>query len=319
MYALGGLLFAAQFLNTRVNFPRWHHGILRLSAIVAASLVLLPMLGYKSAQMATAFTFVVVFCTIMPVLGVLSYRSGYKPAKYFLYGASVAMTGAFFTDLSVAGVLTFNELSYRASELGMMLDAVLFSLALAYQYRTIQEEKVRAEALARIDPLTSLNNRRAFYEEARTYWNASMRKKRDAAVILLDVDHFKHVNDTYGHDKGDDVLVAISVVLAQSARESDVVARWGGEEFILFLPETSCAEAVLMAERLRLAISQASVDSLGTNISFTASFGVAQRTATTTTIDELIAHADKLLYLSKSAGRNRVSASSDKNEAANPR
>ncbi len=311
MYALGGLLFAAQFLNTRVNFPRWHQGILRLSAIVVASLVLLPMMGYKSIQMATAFTFVFVFCAIMPVLGVLSYRSGYKPAKYFLYGASVAMTGAFFTDLSVAGVLTFNELTYRASELGMMLDAILFSLALAYQYRTIQEEKVRAEAIARIDPLTGLNNRRAFYEVSKPYWNATVRKNRDASVILLDVDHFKRINDTYGHDKGDRVLVAIAVVLAQSARESDVVARWGGEEFILFLPETSRAEAALTAERLRMAIAQASVEMTNESISFTASFGVAQRSVTTTTIDDLIAQADKLLYFAKSTGRNKVSTNLD--------
>lgn len=309
MYALGGLLFAAQFLNTRVNFPRWHKGIIQLSILVVASLVILPLLGHKAAQMSMAFTFVFVFCAVMPILGVLSYRSGYKPAKYFLSGASIAMTGAFCTDLSVAGVLPFNEFTYRASELGMMLDAILFSLALAYQYRIIQEEKLRAEGLARTDPLTGLNNRRAFHEMSKAYWNSAIRNNRDASVILLDVDHFKRINDTYGHDIGDKVIVAISSVLAQSARGSDVVARWGGEEFILFLPETSCAEAVILAERLRVAISQIRLDHQGGYISFTASFGVAHRAGISTTIDELIAHADKLLYCSKSDGRNKVSSS----------
>jgi diguanylate cyclase (GGDEF)-like protein len=308
MYALGGLLFAAQFLNTRVNFPRWHKSIIWLSFLVVVSLVILPIMGLKSAQMAMAFTFVFVFCAIMPVLGVISLRSGYMPARYFLYGASVAMTGAFFTDLSVAGVLPFNELTYRASELGMMVDAILFSLALAYQYRIIQEEKVRAEGLARIDPLTGLCNRRAFYEITKTYWNSAIRNDRDATVVMLDVDHFKHVNDTYGHDNGDKVLIAIASVLTQSARESDVVARWGGEEFILFLPETSCAEAIILAERLRVSISQLRVDYQGGCISFTSSFGVAQRTDAFTTIDELIVLADKLLYLSKKEGRNIVSS-----------
>ena len=163
-----------------------------------------------------------------------------------------------------------------------------------------------AELLARTDHLTGLNNRRAFYEIAAPIWSSGLRSNRDVSVILLDIDHFKTLNDNYGHAFGDKVLGLVASVLKASAREGDVVARWGGEEFILLLPETNLKAAMALAERLRLSISGMRIDHGRTPLSITASFGVVQRSESCVTVDELTSRADKCLYQAKSDGRNRV-------------
>ena len=307
IYGMSGFLFASSFMNTRINFPRMHRAIIRTSAFFALLLLVLFVMGENVLHMKTAFVFGVVFPMLMLLLGVLAIRSGYKPAWYFLFGAIAAMTGALLTTLAVSGIIAFNVYTYRAVEVGMLADAVLLALALAYQFRVNQTEKLVAERMARIDPLTGLNNRRAFYEVTKPIWGNALRNRRDVSVILFDIDKFKTINDNYGHAAGDEVLVAIASMLAQSAREGDVVARWGGEEFILFLPETNLDAAIAMAERLRVAISEKRMMHAKGEISFTASFGVAQRSESCASIEELTSVADKCLYQSKHEGRNRVS------------
>lgn len=124
---------------------------------------------------------------------------------------------------------------------------------------------------------------------------------------MIDIDMFKEINDKHGHACGDKVLIALASILAKSARNGDVQARWGGEEFILFLPETNLDQAVAMAERLRVAISGMRMVYQSETIYFTASFGVAQRAANDSSLDALISAADECLYRSKRDGRNRVS------------
>lgn len=308
LYGITGLLFAASFLDTRSNFPRMHRTAIWICAGFALLLLALFMLGSNAWHMAVAFVFVSVFSGLMIFLGVLAVRSGYKPARYFLFGAIAAMTGALLTDLSVAGLITYNTFTYRAVEIGMMIDATLLALALAYQFRVGQKEKFQAELMARVDPLTGLNNRRAFYEITKPIWSNALRNDRDVSVILLDIDQFKQINDSYGHAYGDEVLITVASILIRSAREGDALVRWGGEEFILFLPETNLEAAIALAERLRMAISDMRVAHPNGKISFTASFGVAQRMAQTTSLEELTSVADHLLYQSKHEGRNRVSS-----------
>jgi diguanylate cyclase (GGDEF)-like protein len=200
---------------------------------------------------------------------------------------------------------------------GEVGDAFLDALRLRFdKERVIQELLVQqsianqarsdAELLARTDHLTGLNNRRAFYEIAGPVWSTELRSNRDVSVILLDIDHFKALNDNYGHAFGDEVLGLVASVLKVSAREGDVVARWGGEEFILFLPETNLTAAMVLAERLRVSISEMRIDYGQTPLSVTASFGVVQRAEVCLTVDELTSRADKCLYQAKSDGRNRV-------------
>jgi len=302
-----GLQFAASFLDTPNNFPRLHRMVIWICVLFALLLLATFLFNYNAAGLAVAFLFVFIFSCLMILLGVLSVRSGHKPARYFLFGAIAAMAGALMTDLSVAGFIPYNEFTYRAVEIGMLIDASVLALALAYQFRVGQQEKFQAELMARVDPLTGLNNRRAFYQIAKPVWSTALRNKRDISVIGVDIDRFKRINDTHGHACGDEVLVAAAAVLARSARDGDVLARWGGEEFILLLPETDLDAAIALAERLRTLISGMRLSYQGKEIRFTASFGVVQRTAQCLSMDEIISAADDRLYQSKREGRNRVS------------
>ena len=306
LYGASGLVFAIRFLDLRVYFPRVRKAVIGFCATFGILLAAAILLGNQKVALLAAFAFAFLFSVVMLLLGIISVRAGQKPAKYFLIAALSAMVGALLTTLSVWGFIPHNSWTFRAVEIGMQLDATLLALALAYQLRMGQEERIRAERLAQLDPLTGLNNRRAFYDKTSPLWSNAIRHGHHASVMLLDIDLFKRINDTCGHAHGDEVLNATAAILRHSIRLGDVLARWGGEEFIVFLPETDQAEAAMLAERLRAAIAGMRV-AHGTGASaVTASFGIAQKERAHLTLDDLIASADECLYQSKQQGRNRV-------------
>lgn len=306
MYAASGLFFGLSFLNTRLHFPRLHKAVLGLVAAVGVLLTLTILFNDQRDALLLAFAFVCLFTAIMLGLGVVAVRASVQAARYFLLAAFAAMVGAALTALAVWGMIPFNEWTFRAADMGLMLDATLLALALSYQFRRGLVEKSQAEALARVDPLTGVNNRRAFTDISVPMWHFAQRHHCHLSVILLDLDHFKRVNDQHGHSFGDEVLRATARILAQSIRDHDVLARWGGEEFILLLPETQLEEAVGLAERLRSVIADNVVSQKGVQLNVTASFGVVERAEKHLNLEDLIAAADFYLYQSKGLGRNRV-------------
>jgi len=306
LYGVSGLLFASRFLDLREYFPRIHKAVIAYCAAFGVFLAAAILLGSQKHALLAAFSFVFLFTGIMLVLGVLSVRAGQKPARYFLVAAFAGMVGAVLTTLSTWGFIPHNSWTFRAVEIGMMVDATLLALALAYQLRVGQEEKLRAERLAQLDPLTGLNNRRAFYDKTSPLWAHVNRHGHVASVMLLDIDHFKQLNDHYGHAHGDEVLKVLANILRHSVRQGDVLARWGGEEFIVFLPETGQEAALSLAERLRTEFGETPVQHAAGATLVTASFGIAEKTDHHLTLDALIAAADECLYQSKQNGRNRV-------------
>ncbi|TNC99440.1 MAG: diguanylate cyclase/phosphodiesterase with PAS/PAC sensor(s) [Gallionellaceae bacterium] len=163
------------------------------------------------------------------------------------------------------------------------------------------------ERHAHIDVLTGLNNRRYFFELAEQELARSKRYGAPLVVLMLDVDHFKLANDTYGHHVGDMVLQKLSEVCVQTLRAIDILGRIGGEEFAFLLPETLSGQALEVAERLRLAVAGATVIlETGKSVHFTVSIGVAQLAATDTKIEDMLNRADIALYSAKSTGRDRV-------------
>ena len=305
-YGASGLGFALSFLRTRTYFPRAHKAVLGFLAAAFLLLLVTVVLERQREALVVAFTFVTLFTAIMLWLGLLAAHAGQKPARYFLLAAICAMAGAAVTALATWGLIPFGTWTFRAVEIGMLLDATLLALALTYQFRVGQVDKLHAQKLATLDPLTGINNRRAFYDKAAPIWSSALRREHDLSVILLDIDHFKRINDAYGHGCGDDVLAATAKVLTRSIRDQDVVARWGGEEFILLLPETGHRDAVALAERLRVAIAGVHLPHFDVDIAPTASFGVAQRQAQHRNLDALISSADRCLYHAKDLGRDRV-------------
>jgi len=177
---------------------------------------------------------------------------------------------------------------------GVVINAVDLS-----DHQQMQEELRR---LSQTDALTRVFNRGKFVELADREIQRVGRHYTDLACILLDIDHFKRVNDTYGHDAGDRVLVEVAQALNATIRVTDSLARWGGEEFILLLPFTSGSQAVFLGEKLRLRIQGIHVDPVP-NVS--ASFGVAQYRLGEG-LDAWFKRADEALYRAKEGGRNRV-------------
>ncbi len=306
LYGLSGLLFALRFLDMRRGFPRVYLAVIAFMSVFSGIMLLALLLGHQAHALLAAFTFVFLFTLIMPALGVLAMRAGQKPARYFLLASLAAMLGAVLTTLTVWGLVPYSIWGFRAVDVGILLDATLLALALAARFRIGQEEKLSAERLARIDPLTGIDNRRAFYDKSTPVWQLALRHQRNLALILLDIDQFKKINDTHGHACGDEALVATARAIMKTIRQQDVAARWGGEEFILLLPETDLQEATALAERLRGAIAAVRIPHADQEVSFTASFGVAQREDHHTTLAALISAADHYLYQAKETGRNKV-------------
>lgn len=188
---------------------------------------------------------------------------------------------------------------------------VRMEIATDITQRKLAEEKLkaakdRAEELASKDELTGLDNRRAFFEQGYRIFKQAVRFKHPVSVIMMDIDHFKNVNDSYGHSVGDKVLQAVAEHLQSMVREIDIVARIGGEEFAFILPETAIDEAVNLAERLRLKIAEARVLHEEKQIKITASFGVSSKPVENETLETMLTRADDALFMAKKKGRNQV-------------
>jgi two-component system, cell cycle response regulator len=158
---------------------------------------------------------------------------------------------------------------------------------------------------AHIDPLTGLPNRRALMERLQQEWSRMKRHGMPFSFIMADVDHFKKVNDTYGHLVGDQLLKEVAQVFAKQCRTVDTPARYGGEEFAIVVPHETTESAVCLAERCRKNIEKISIPVDGKEVRATVSFGIAETTGLTAP-ETLIQHADKALYAAKVAGRNKV-------------
>lgn len=160
--------------------------------------------------------------------------------------------------------------------------------------------------LARTDALTGLANRRAFDEAMKTEFLRCQRLRCQAALLMIDIDHFKEINDAYGHDAGDRALVALAATLKSMARATDLPARFGGEEFVVVLPGTALVGGLEMAERMRLAIAQIGNVVLSQPFTFTVSIGVTSFLPEDRDWSEAVARADRAMYRAKALGRNRV-------------
>jgi diguanylate cyclase (GGDEF)-like protein len=176
-------------------------------------------------------------------------------------------------------------------------------------YGNVSELAHRADAMERlafIDGMTGVNNRRHFHTLADSEWSRHKRYARPLAVLMIDIDRFKAVNDTYGHDAGDEVIKAVAGVLQRNKRAHDILGRLGGEEFALLLIEANVDNAAAAAERLRRLVADCVITVHKRRIPVTVSIGLSVRRAEAGGLDELLKQADMALYEAKRTGRNRV-------------
>ncbi len=170
----------------------------------------------------------------------------------------------------------------------------------------LEEKNRELQELAYYDPLTGLPNRRFFLEHASLIFEEAKRYEKFLSLLIMDIDRFKKINDTYGHDVGDLVLKTFAGVLRGIVRKSDICARFGGEEFVILLPNTDLEGAKVLAERIRTTVAKNMVEHRSIVIVFTVSIGASQYRKGMQSIDELIKEADIALYRAKEGGRNRV-------------
>jgi diguanylate cyclase (GGDEF)-like protein len=238
--------------------------------------------------------------------------------------AAMLQTAAYFCFFYALGltqgnpqVLLSNRLNgIAACVMGWALSVMLWRKFCTLSLQQAQLEKANVELqtkqrelerLTRLDGLTGLFNRNTFVELTRQELDRAQRQGSDTALLLLDLDHFKRVNDTWGHPAGDAVLRNVAGVASRTVRSTDLVGRLGGEEFIVLLPSTSLEAARKIAEKLRQRLEASPTPWAPSPVTLTASIGVSGTTALEKrNFDSLYTEADKALYLAKTRGRNRV-------------
>lgn len=199
--------------------------------------------------------------------------------------------------ISIRNAQLYNTLEQRVAERTRELRQEI-------EERTRVQEELRV--LATTDSLTGASNRRRFLELAEQEYKRSRRYPSPLTAVMLDADNFKAINDSFGHDVGDEVLRALARVVASQLRVSEVFGRMGGEEFAIAMPSTDAQGAAIMAERLRQAVAALEVEARGEKVSFTISIGIAELTPADTSFASVLSRADAALYQAKTGGRNLV-------------
>lgn len=304
-----------------LNWQSYPQLLLNILVINDIALIASLALYFKTKRLKLA-GFVCILCALL--LDIMLIYSGGKEdtalywALFFplaAYSVSGVRLGSFFTLLMIttAVVLLYGVdivANYGEIEKSRFLMALFCISTLSFineyfrtrEYSETQNISLSYKKDANTDPLTGLPNRRFLESD---YVNNAVEKNEAFVVILADIDNFKRVNDSYGHDVGDEALIHCANIFSDNIRKSDLLCRYGGEEFLFCLPDTKTKQARIIAEKLRVSLEQSEFTSRdGTKISLTSSFGVASLAERT--FDDGIKTADKRLYKAKEQGRNQV-------------
>ncbi|NOR58318.1 MAG: diguanylate cyclase [Sulfurimonas sp.] len=244
----------------------------------------------------TTFTFI-----LLIYIAILTSRKGYSLATYYLFIMLIYIFTLILMTSVLLGDIENNHFNRYIFMFASYLEIILFSVILAKIYNTTKSQADR-------DPLTGLYNRRYFSNEADKNLVLSKKHKQSFCILMIDIDYFKSINDTYGHDTGDKILIQLSYKLVELSRAQDIVSRHGGEEFIMLLPDTTTKEATIIANRIREGIEDMEIitDSQKV-INITVSIGVSQSVFDDNVgIEKIILDADINLYQAKETGRNKV-------------
>ena len=302
-YLFNAVRFTIEFLNTQLYLPRLYRSRKYIYGVLVGLAVIIVLIGDRSFAVMSQLVVLTSIAIWMLCIGILAYRNGDTLAKFFLPAILCGTGGATVSSLATWGLIPYSKWAFRGIEIGMVLEMSLLSISLAFNYKQVQQARRNAERDARLDPLTSLYNRRAFEDLVYPIWELGKRSNKFMSVMLIDIDWFKKVNDKYGHDMGDKVLQKVAEEIKGQVRGSDITFRWGGEEFLVFLPNTRAQYAKQIAENLRMHLFTHDINKL---LRVTVSIGVAGTSPGEEDINVLIKESDQALYLAKANGRNKV-------------
>lgn len=332
--------FSASFLDVQRHFPRlalFFKAYVWLGACVAAAAFLVSYSTLIRVGQGIALS----GCIVTLVGGAVCLRRGGSQARFFMLAWTTLLVGAVLYLMQNAGLIPTMFITEYGLQIGSAVEVLLFSFALAHRMKRLQEENVRIQRegaenlercvqqrteeldsalshlsdahqrlkdLSRIDGLTGIKNRACFNEQVGIEWQRGMRAGQALGLLVIDIDHFKRINDTFGHLNGDVCLKEVAHTLAHKVhRISDDAFRFGGEEFVVLLPNTDLDGARHMGEVMRAAVEALHITLNGDRLALTISVGVACMTPVPgTPVEELIDNADQALYQAKREGRNRV-------------
>ncbi|MFJ7918813.1 diguanylate cyclase [Lysinibacillus fusiformis] len=323
------LLFCLQFLELKKFLPSFHTIGKLLLWITICSLMasfILPDVAFINNF---TTTFAVVVFIFLWLSGIFVFKKGQKMARYYIIGWTVLLSSIIVQALAFLSIIPFHPRVFEeVPAIGAIFESIFLSLALGDKINIIKKEhqlmqetlnetleykvqertkeleaaKLELEALANTDRLTQIPNRVRLDDVLEKEFEQATGKGTPLSIILLDIDHFKAVNDEFGHQVGDLVLRHAADILKNHVRVEDVVGRWGGEEFLVVCPHTRLKDAVQLSENLRQQLEQHSFPVVHQK---TSSFGVTSFVIGDT-IHSLLSRCDKALYQAKEYGRNRV-------------
>lgn len=258
-------------------------GVFTIGSILAGLLLFDRRIMFYS----TLPCLVVLYVTsILTVMHILPYAPLYHP-----YSMIVAETQTYFILVNLIATT--------------LIGAILIILFNSFLDRWMERER-KQRHLMTIDPLTQILNRRGITQQFETIFADQTKAHQTICVALIDIDHFKKINDQYGHDCGDELLIHMANILRLNIRQQDHLGRFGGEEFLIIFENTTINAAKMSLERCRMSIEQHQLDYHDQIIRFTASFGLSQSTVINSDAQQLILAADQALYRAKGQGRNQI-------------
>ena len=308
MAAIFLCLFSRRFLDLAHTAPRIDRVLAGLGLPLAlfGAGVILPVFSADGWTIDLLLITFLITASVLLIAGILSWQHGNRRGGLYL---CAWLPGLLFVIVRALQLIAqwpqpdWLELALPAS---FAFASIVLAFGLAEHTLSIRYERDVAHRLAEHDMLTGVLNRRAIQATARAAFRNAREAGESLALLFLDIDHFKRINDSHGHRIGDRCLRAITVPIAAELRHDDALGRYGGEEFLVVLPRTTASEAELIAERIRSRVQDVPIFVSGTRIGLTFSIGIAMMNDDVRCVEDLIECADVALYRAKSGGRNRV-------------
>jgi len=305
------ILFMINIFETKSKYPIEHWALMSIIVLLTINFTyglfdIVTALKYSSSLAA------VMMAVSLSVSFSMLFRK-HPIALFFLIGHGLFVIFSILAVFFYKGKAEFNYINSHGVGIGIMLEALVLSLIIAYRIRILENLKIKQadlQLLASTDPLTQLFNRRHFSLAATELLNKAKQMHSPISAIILDIDHFKRVNDTYGHVAGDKSLRCVADIIRQHCRKHDLLARYGGEEFVILMPDTSSSQAYALAEKMRQTLEHTEVSiNKSLSIRLTMSIGITDVKPDNINLDDVINQADKALYIAKNNGRNQTQLS----------
>ncbi len=301
------ILFMTNIFETKKRYPVEHWSLLIVLALLSINFIyglfdIVTALKYSSTLAA------VMMAVSLSVTFSMLFRK-HPVAVFFLIAHGLFVLFSGLAVLFYKGMAEFNYINSHGVGIGILLEALLLSLIIAHRIRSLENLKTTQADLqiqASTDPLTHLFNRRHFSNAANKLLTNENPIKTPTSITIFDIDHFKNINDTYGHTCGDKAIKCVAELIRMQSRQEDILARYGGEEFIILMPNTSLNDAHILTERIRTMLEKTNIEvDQNKFINITISAGIAEVDPASPNLQQTIDCADKALYESKNNGRNQ--------------